>query len=163
MSATLPIATSPVPVGTSQQQVIQTDVAVSVAQNGAQLLSAFQVANPALYAQLVGSLATYGKSAAAPLLGSLLGLLVAHYGLGPYVTPDILTLTTEALVALGTGIGAIVMHWWSKWPGRALQTPAVPVAMIPAPSPSAQEIAAAVVAELQRLAISHTTTVTHST
>jgi hypothetical protein len=95
--------------------------AVAVAKEGSHFVALVQTADPALYAQLVGSLATYSKSAAAPLVGSVLGLLVAKYGLGPYVTPDILNLATEALVAIGVSAGAAAMHWLSKAPGRALQ------------------------------------------
>ena len=108
---------------TQTPEVIATDQAVAAAKDAGELLSTLETANPALYAQLFGSLATYGKSAAAPLVGSLLGALVAHYGLGPYVTADTLNLATEALVGVGTGAGAIVMHWISKKPARALQTP----------------------------------------
>ena len=97
-----------------------TDQAVALAKDGAQMVASFETVNPALYAQLVGSLATYGKSAAAPLVGSALGALVAHYGLGPFVTADTLTLLTEVLVAIGTSAGALVMHWFGKAPGRAL-------------------------------------------
>ena len=95
--------------------------AVNIAKDGAEFVALVQSSDPALYAQLVGSLATYGKSAAAPLLGSLLGLLIAKYGLQPYVTADMINLLTEALVAAGTGIGALVMHYLSKAPGRTLQ------------------------------------------
>lgn len=138
-----------------QQQAAQTTAAVAIAQDGAQLLSAFQIANPPLYAQMVGSLATYAKSASAPLVGSLLGLLVAHYGLGPYVTPDILNLATEGLVALGTGTGALAMHWWSKSPARALLAPSVPAAAPLVRPATAQEIAAAVVEQLKLLPHNH--------
>ena len=108
-----------------------TDRAVALAKNGAEFVAMAQTVDPALYAQLVGSLATYGKSAAAPLVGSLLGLLVARYGLGSYVTPDTLNLLTEALVAAGTAAGAAAMHWISKSPGRKLATPASPPAAAP--------------------------------
>jgi hypothetical protein len=101
-----------------------TDQAFALAEDGAMFLSQIETTNPALYAQLVGSLATYGKSAAAPVVGSVLGLLVAHYGLGPYVTADTLSFLTDALVGLGTAGGAMLMHWIGKAPGRALGPPA---------------------------------------
>jgi hypothetical protein len=143
-------ATIPTPPVASPQQTAQTNAAVNWAQTGAQLLTAFQTANPALYEQLVGSVATYGKSALAPIVGAALGLAVAKLGVGSYVTPDTLNLLTDALVGLGTGAGALAMHWWSKRPGRALQTPGA-VSPPPVP-PTAQQIAAAVVVELNRLA-----------
>jgi len=102
--------------------------AVAVARSGAELVQTLQREDPALYAQLVGSLSTYSKSAAAPIVGSLLGLVVAHYGLGPYLGTETLNLLTEALVGLGMAAGAAFMHWFGKRPGRALQAaPAAPV------------------------------------
>lgn len=111
MSATVTPATT---------ETVRTNQVIEVVKAGSDLVDGLKTANPALYAQLVGTLATYGKSAAAPLVGSALGALIAHYGLGPYVTPDLLTFATDALVALGTTAGALVMHWWGKRPGRAL-------------------------------------------
>ena len=95
--------------------------AVAVAQTGAQFVATVQAADPALYGQLVGSLSTYSKSAAAPVVGAVVGLLVAKFGLAQIVTPDLQNLLTEALVGVGTAAGAAIMHWWSKAPGRALK------------------------------------------
>ena len=120
MSAT----TTPAPTApATAPQTVRTNAAINAAESGAALLNNLQTADPALYAQLVGSVATYGKSAAAPLVGSLLGLFVAHYGLGPYVTPDTLTFLTDALVGLGTVAGAAIMHWLSKAPARKMAAP----------------------------------------
>jgi hypothetical protein len=135
--------------GTQPTAATPADSAVAIAKNGAQLVAILQQADPALYAQLVGSLATYSKSAAAPLIGAGLGLGIAKLGIGSYVTPEIQNLLTEALVALGTGAGAVVMHWWSKGPGRALQAPsALPVHAAP---PTVDEIADAVIERLKHL------------
>jgi hypothetical protein len=125
-------ATTTAPAPTPAAQTAQTNAAISAAETGAALLNNLQTADPALYQQLVGSFSTYGKSAAAPLVGSLLGLLVAHYGLASYVTPDTLNLLTDALVALGTGAGALVMHWIGKRPGNKLAG-AVPGAKVGTP------------------------------
>lgn len=100
-----------------------TDNVIAVVKDGNQLVAALQTVNPALYAQIVGTLGTYSKSAAAPLVGSALGLLVAHYGLGSYLSAETLSLLTDLLVAAGTAAGAAAMHWWSKRPGRALAAP----------------------------------------
>lgn len=125
-------ATTIAPAPTPAAQTAQTNAAISAAETGAALLNNLQTADPALYQQLVGSFSTYGKSAAAPLVGSLLGLLVAHYGLAAIVTPDTLNLLTDALVALGTGAGALVMHWIGKRPGNKLAG-AVPGAKVGTP------------------------------
>lgn len=95
--------------------------AVALARGGAQFVQTLQTADPALYVQLVGSFATYGRSAAAPVVGGLLGLLVAYLGLKDIVTPDLQGLLTNAIVGLGTALGAAAMHWYGKRPGRALQ------------------------------------------
>lgn len=124
--ASVTVTTPPAPTPAAQTRL--TDAAVNAATTGAELLQNLQTNDPALYQQLTGSLATYGKSAAAPLVGSLLGLLIAHYGLGPYMTPDALNLLTEALVAIGTGAGALIMHWIGKRPGNKLATPTPPAA-----------------------------------
>jgi hypothetical protein len=127
MSTTTTITTPPLGEPNSAgQPTTVTDQAVAFAADGAKLITNLQTANPALYAQLVGSVATYGKSAAAPLVGSLLGLAVARWGLQPYVTADTLSLATNALVGLGTAVGALIMHWWAKAPGRALAKGAEP-------------------------------------
>lgn len=111
--------------------------AVAIAKGGAELVSLLQSQDPPLYAQLVGSLATYGKSAAAPVVGALVGLLVAKLGVASIVTPDLQALLTDALVGLGTAAGAAAMHWLSKAPGRALQAAPAPISPI-GPNPANQ-------------------------
>jgi hypothetical protein len=103
-----------------KQEVVATNNVVAFARNGAELVDGFATANPALYAQLVGSLSTYSKSAAAPIVGSLIGLLAAKYGLGPYLSTETVNLLTELLVGAGTVAGAAFMHWYGKRPGREL-------------------------------------------
>jgi hypothetical protein len=104
----------------AKPEVVATNNVIAVVQDGNELISALQTANPALYAQLVGSLSTYGKSAAAPIVGSLIGLLAAKYGLGPYLSTETVNLLTELLVGAGTVVGAAFMHWYGKRPGREL-------------------------------------------
>lgn len=124
-------ATQPVPVTPTGAPVTSGNVAVAVAKGGAEFVALVQQADPALYSQLVGSLATYSKSVAAPLVGAGVGLLVAKLGVANIVTPDLQALLTEALVALGTAVGAAVMHWVGKAPGRLLQdAPPVPPAVV---------------------------------
>lgn len=126
MSATIPpVATTPA------------SNAVAIAKGGAQLVSLVQTADPALYAQLVGSVTTYAKSAGAPLVGAAVGLLVAKLGVASIVTPDLQALLTDALMAVGTAAGAAAMHWLSKAPGRALQAAPSPVTPV-GPNPANQ-------------------------
>jgi|SRR6185437_4068040 len=135
--------TAPTPIGIPNSAGIpttRTDQAIEVSRDGAKLIANLQTADPALYAQLVGSLATYGKSASAPVVGALIGALVARYGLGctnptatNCFTPDTVNLLTEVIVGAGTALGAVVMHWIGKIPGRKLAAgvPVAPSATLP--------------------------------
>jgi hypothetical protein len=121
-------------------QIAATNAAVAAAQGAAEAINAFETANPALYAQMVGSLGTYGKSALTPAISGLIGGAVTHYGLscGAVVTAgcwsaDNVQLATLAVTAVCSAIGAAVMHWISKSPARAVLNAAVPAAPMPAP------------------------------
>lgn len=112
-----------------------TDEAVAAAKNAPELLTFLQTMNPALYAQLTGSLGTYGKSAAAPVVGAIVGAVVAHYGIACTTavttgcwSADFIGYVTDSLVLAGTAAGALVMHWVSKSPARAAvnSAPAAP-------------------------------------
>lgn len=113
-----------------------TDQAVDDARGFAQAVSFLQTDNPALAAQITGSLSTYGKSALAPIIGGGVGLIVAHYGLscGSQPTagcwsPDLINQVTDAIVLVCASGAAAVMHWLSKAPARAA------IAASPPPAP----------------------------
>ena len=110
-----------------------TNEAVAVAKGLAEAISAFETANPALYAQLVGSLGTYGKSAAAPVIGLIVGAEVARLGLacGAAVTTgcwsaDTVQTVTLVCCAAFSAAGAALMHWMSKSPARAVLNASAP-------------------------------------
>lgn len=112
-----------------------TDEAVTAAKNAPQLLTILEDVNPALYAQLLGSAATYSKSAAAPVVGVAVGALVARFGLACTATVTTACWTqgtvdtvTDLCVAAGAALGALVMHWISKAPARAVAAPSSPAA-----------------------------------
>jgi len=111
----------------TKPEVVATNNVIAVVQNGNQLIAGIKEANPALYNQMVGSLSTYGKSAAAPIVGSVIGLVAAHYGLGPYLSTEMVNLLTWLLVGAGTAAGSAFMHWRGKATAREL-------AAAPAPS-----------------------------
>ena len=98
-----------------------TNDVIKVARDAPELLAGFQAANPALAAQLTGSLATYLKSGGAPLVGTAIGYLVAHYALG-WSQGDI-DLATEICCAIGAAVVSAANHWWSKAPARAMLAP----------------------------------------
>lgn len=117
-------------------EVVATNNVIAVVQNSAEFFEGIKAANPALYNQMVGSLSTYGKSAAAPAIGSLLGLAAAYWGLSPYLSAETLNLLTEVLILIGTSAGAIFMHWWGKRPGRELAaTPAETIEKVETATP----------------------------
>jgi hypothetical protein len=120
--------------------VTVTDRAVAAARSGAQLLANFQQVNPALAEQLTGSVATYSKSGAAPLVGAAIGWGAAHYGLmcsastaavAGCWTDATVTLVTAICIAAGTALSAGGMHWLAKAPARA--------ALASSPAPPASE------------------------
>jgi len=126
-SVVSPAYTPPPPVQSATTAL--TNAAIAVAQAAPGLLTTLQTVNPALAAQLTGSLATYSKSAAAPIVGLVVGAVVAHFGLACSATtvaaagcwsPDTINLVTEICCAAGTGIGALAMHWLSKAPARSV-------------------------------------------
>ena len=114
-------------------QIHATNEAVAVAKGAAEAISAFETANPALYAQMVGSLGSYSKSAAAPVIGLVVGAEVAHLGLacGAAVTTgcwsaDTVQTVTLVCCAAFSAAGAALMHWMSKSPARAVLNAAAP-------------------------------------
>lgn len=102
-------------------EVKATNNVIAVVQTGSQLVAALETANPALYAQLVGSLSTYSRSALAPFAGLLVGWAVAHWGLSPYLGTETQEILTNALACVGASAAALGMHWIGKRPGVALQ------------------------------------------
>jgi hypothetical protein len=103
-----------------------TDKAVSAARGFAQLTTTLETNNPALASQLTGSLATYAKSGIAPIVGGVLGLAVAHYGLSCATppapgcwTPDLINQVSEAIALVCAGGASLIMHWVGKAPTRA--------------------------------------------
>jgi hypothetical protein len=137
------VTTAPTPIGIPNSAGVpttRTDQAIEVSRDGAKLIANLQTADPALYAQLVGSLMTYAKSGAAPVVGAFVGVIVAHWGLACTATavngcftPDMVNMITYAIVGAGTALGAVVMHWIGKIPGRKLAAgvPVAPSATLP--------------------------------
>ena len=112
-----------------------TNAAISLARNAPELLAGLQAVNPAVAAQLTGTVATYSRSASAPLVGAAVGWIAAHFGLmcsaaaaANCWTADTVTTVTALCVAAGTSLSALGMHWLSKAPTRALVAPAPPAA-----------------------------------
>lgn len=104
-----------------------TTAAIDIARDAPTLVAGLEASNPAMAAQLTGSLATYAKSGAAPIVGMIVGTLAAHYGLactavtaatGACWSQEVINNVTYALIGLGASAGALVMHWISKWPAR---------------------------------------------
>jgi hypothetical protein len=123
-----------------------TDQAVDDARGFAQAVSFFQTDNPALAAQITGSLSTYAKSGAAPIVGAILGWAVPHYGLACSVpptpgcwSPDLINQVSEVAGLVCASAASLVMHWLSKAPARAAiaasPPPAPPVATMKGPTP----------------------------
>jgi hypothetical protein len=134
MSGTIPITGPGIP-PEAAAEVKATNTAISFARNAPELLDGLKAANPAMAAQLTGTVATYSKSGAAPLVGSIVGWLAAHFALmcssavaSNCWTQDTVNIVTALCIAAGTSLFALGMHWWSKAPTRALVAPAPPTA-----------------------------------
>ena len=105
-----------------------TNTVINDARTGAgPAIAALQTANPALYALLLGSGGTYGRAFIAPVVGAVVGWAVAHWALGcsgtataGCWTPDTVNAITEIVTTGCGGLAALVMHWISKSPARAI-------------------------------------------
>lgn len=120
------VAETPVTASTKTRTA---DTAIAISRTLAATVDEWQATNPALAAQVTGSLATYLKSGVAPVVGSFVGYGAAHLGLmctaatianSGCWSQGTIDLVTEILVMAGTGIGALIMHWHSKAPARAV-------------------------------------------
>ena len=130
---------------TTQPQPARTpaDNAIAMANTTATAVESLRTTAPDAYALLLGSAGTYTKSGLAPVIGMIVGAVVAHFGLAcpttgtataTCLTHDTITLATTLItVAFGAG-AALINHWISKAPGRALATPAAaPDVIVPKP------------------------------
>lgn len=116
-----------------------TNIAVVAAKDLPDLLTKLNTVNPALYAQLTGTLATYAKSAAAPAVGLVVGEIVAKGvdALGVTWTADTTALVTNLILVVGAAGAAAINHWFSKRPANTAvaTTETQPIAVANAPLP----------------------------
>lgn len=118
------------PPATPATQTARTNAAISAAQDGITLLNTLQTADPALYAQLVGSVATYSKSSGGTLACGIIAWGAAQWGMACSATVTTNCLTPEATQVLGgvaalagAFVGSLIMHKIGKLPGQKLTAP----------------------------------------
>ena len=131
-------STTPTP-ATQAATVHAADVnaVVNLARTLPEQITRLEAVDPALAAQLTGSLATYLKSGASPVAGAVagwfVGQAVGYFGLACTATvttacwsPGFVDGVANALAVAGTALGALVMHYISKAPARAVVAATVP-------------------------------------
>ena len=93
--------------------------------------AALEAVDPELAAQLTGSLQTYFKAGASPVVvgiaGWIVGQAVGYFGMACSATvttacwsPEFVNGVANVLAVAGTAGGALAMHWLSKAPFRAV-------------------------------------------
>lgn len=125
MSATTP------PTQSTTTRAFATNTAMNAARDLPDAIAKLEKVDPALAAQLTGSLATYFKAGASPVAAGVAGWLVgqavgaAGLACSAAVTtscwsPEFQSAASNVLALVFTAAGALVMHWWSKAPARAV-------------------------------------------